>query len=320
MAVWLKIIIYLLFGILFMTVLFSLGSKNWARGFRESLKFVLLYIIVILVVISAMVLSMIFLDKNHRLVSFGVVFVLMGLAFIVGGPYRERTLKIIAPPRLLEYREAFGIADQSVKGGGYVFIVMGLLFVFMTVFLPYQDPNILLEWTVLLVIYSAATLLIFKYLLSAIRMYRRFAMIGCVDRETLMTYWPPVVISLFGPQRTLDWEFFKKRLTYQVDFGVRKALLMMLPEQNFKRIIFLALLFIMIGLLFIPNSRPSHSPDPVTSALVLHKFSIAAIWIVALLMSFAADRIGRKFMAALQARVRELDSLESVGQIGPEKI
>jgi len=307
---WLKIIALSLFIILLVSVFLSLGAKNWIRGVWESLKVILSIIAFGIVLVSVIGLSIIYLGKDYSTIPLGEMFLLVGLAFYLGGPYLERRYKYILPPRMVEYQDALGIAGQRFKGMGTIFIGIGVLYLIATPLFPHQDPNTIVEWSIPLVLYISAIWLISRNSLSSFRMKRRFANIARADQNTLMTYWPPVVNPLFGPQKTSNWELFRKRLPYQKDLGIRKALVMMLPEQGVKRVVWLVMLCAIVAAFFIPMSRPSHSHNPLSAILIRHKFSIAIFWIAAIVTAFIEERIRQRFVDALLVRIGDIESTE----------
>ena len=160
-------------------------------------------------------------------------------------------------------------------------------------------------------IYAGAVIIIVVELISILRMKRDQPGIVRADRNTLLGIWPPLVFPMIGPWRAPNWDLFKKRLSFQKSFRVRDAFAAFIPNQKVKRLVWLILFLILISFLLNPFlfSRSSSS-SPLFEFLIPYKFSMLGLWSIALLAVYCDVRIRRNFMAALQDRVVELDSME----------
>lgn len=310
MTKWAIIFAGLLLGILLGALFISLGSKNWAKNYWDSLKFISVFFVAFIVIASVAAFSMIVLGKNQRPISIGIMFALSGLAMVLGAPFIDRKMTIIGPPRLQEMAEILGTAGQGRKRFrilGLILILIGLPFFFTAPFLRNQDATVLLGWVLLVFINTAAGIVIVWTLITAFRMTKSYPEIARADRDVLMSLWPPVVIPLLGPPRAENWEQFKRRLAYLLNFRIRDAFALLIPQQKGQRIAWLGFIVLFIATFFFHHSRSSVLFDVLKS----YKLSLLAFWSIALLVAYYVDaKIHRKFMAALQARVIELDSLE----------
>ena len=314
MSHWVIIFLGLLLGIPLAALFISLGSKNWAKSYRASLIYVLLSSVVLIFIVSAAAFSMIVLGKEGWPVSAGIIFSLTGLAMVLGAPWLDRRMTILSPPRLQEMTEIFGTAGHGRKSFrvlGLISILIGLPFFIAAPFLRNQDAAILLGWGLLAVINGGAGFAIVMGLITGYSMSESCSKIGEADRDALMSLWPPIVIPVLGPPRTSNWEQFKKRLIFQLDFRFRDVFALFVPQQKAQKIAWLGLLVLFISWFFLHPPRSSG----LFNVLKLHKLSVLVSWSIALMVGYWEAKVRRKFMAALQGRVDELDSSESAGRV-----
>jgi len=310
---WMIGLLILFAVILFVPLFFSLASKSLGKSFWENLKMFFLSFIVLLAIIAITAFTMIFFGNDYWSVSAGIMFSLVGLALVVGAPYMERNRRITSPPRVQEIQDILYTPNEKVKIfriPGWIVFCLGIPFYFATPFVGQTEPTFILGGILLVGIYAGAVIIIVVELITILRMKRNQPEIARADRNTLLGIWPPIVFPMIGPWRAANWELFKKRLSFQKSFRVRDAFAAFIPDQKVKRVVWLMLFLMLIIFLFRPFLFPQNgSTSPLFEFLMPYKFSMLGLWSIALLGAYCDVRIRRKFMAALQDRVVELDSV-----------